>query len=265
MIVLSRVLKPAVRNIKKITPRVPTRGSQNLRLSKQLLSNRLYSTVTNNLHNEYKCNKCNIVASHPVYVCQNCNNLQSLGGFESEPANPDIFSFFNLKRSYDIDIDALNKKYKDLLRHLHPDLQISASDFEKREFERQSASVSQVYKTLKDDYLRAVYMLEGKGIHFKEDTNIGGLLSDGAHQEVNMMLLEIFETREQIEFIDNPEDMKELIQSNRLLIQECVSALSEAFAKDDIETATKKTILLKFLTKIDEESGNKLFELSRVK
>lgn len=81
--------------------------------------------------------------------------------------------------------------------------------------------------------------------------------------EDNMFLMEMFEIREQIDMVDDKEAMEALVNENKEKIKKCVEELSVAFRENDIEKAKKKTVLLKFLSKIVEEAENKLFDLSK--
>lgn len=245
----------------------PSLGANSFVIAVPRKYQRLFTTESNNLESDpYTCFKCHLNSPHPLYVCQNCHTLQKHGGSteSSVPNGPtDMFSFFGLKEDYNIDTELLSKRYKELQRRIHPDLQTDASESLKKGYERQSASIYDIYRTLKDDYLRALYMLERRGITFNEDFNIGGLGTEESNQEANAMLLEIFEIREQIDCIDNTQEMNQLLTENKKLINECTQTLSEAFSTNNLGEASKKTMLLKFLVKIDEEGQNKLFELKK--
>ncbi|KAL6521222.1 hypothetical protein OROGR_017791 [Orobanche gracilis] len=62
-------------------------------------------------------------------------------------------------REYSLEVEELEKKYKDWQKKLHPDLVHSKSQREREYASEQSARVIDAYRTLTDPLLRAIYIL----------------------------------------------------------------------------------------------------------
>lgn len=73
------------------------------------------------------------------------------------------FQLFALPERYRLERDALDERYRELQRRVHPDRFASASDQERRVSVQQAAQINQAYETLKDPLRRGRYLLELRG------------------------------------------------------------------------------------------------------
>ena len=81
------------------------------------------------------------------------------------------FELFALPVSFDIDTQALERAYRDLLREVHPDRFAAASDAEKRLAAQWATRANEGYQTLKSPLKRGRYFLRINGIDTEEETN----------------------------------------------------------------------------------------------
>jgi molecular chaperone HscB len=145
-----------------------------------------------------------------------------------------FFEIFSLPQIFAIDISELEKKYLDFQREFHPD-KSSSDDISK------SISINCAYKILSDDFLRACYILQLKGIDILHDEK--ALKVDFATLE------EAMELQEKISEIakDEIEPLrKELNSKVKLLI-------SEAMKSVDTQAMAQLLIKTKYLKKSLED------------
>jgi molecular chaperone HscB len=145
------------------------------------------------------------------------------------------------KGPFNVDIRALQKEFFALQQQSHPDVSTDASLPE-------SSYINKAYTTLRDPLQRAQYLLSLRGIDvagdertiFEDDGERGGLL------------MEVMEANEQIDEAESEGDLEPLKKRNDERVAESVKALEEAFAKDDVEVATKETVRLRYWVNIGE-------------
>jgi molecular chaperone HscB len=76
----------------------------------------------------------------------------------------DHFSVFGLPRRYDVDVGALEARYLELTRKLHPDRFAKADPRERRASLGRSVQLNEAWRTLKDPVKRAEYLLGLLGV-----------------------------------------------------------------------------------------------------
>jgi len=81
------------------------------------------------------------------------------------------FDLFALPVSFDIDVPALERAYRDLQREVHPDRFAAASDAEKRLAAQWATRANEGYLTLKTPLKRGRYFLRIHGIDTEEESN----------------------------------------------------------------------------------------------
>ena len=81
------------------------------------------------------------------------------------------FELFALPQSFDLDTQALERAYRDLLREVHPDRFAAASDAEKRLAAQWATRANEGYKTLRSPLSRGRYFLRINGIDTEEESN----------------------------------------------------------------------------------------------
>ncbi len=81
------------------------------------------------------------------------------------------FELFALPESYELDVPALERAYRSLLREVHPDRFAGASDAEKRLAAQWATRANEGYRTLKSPLNRGRYFLRINGVDTEEESN----------------------------------------------------------------------------------------------
>ena len=77
---------------------------------------------------------------------------------------------FGLKPAYALDLDYLDRAYRDIQAEVHPDRFAHAGDAERRASMQMTTQVNEAYRTLKSPVQRAKYLLEMNGVDVGFDT-----------------------------------------------------------------------------------------------
>jgi molecular chaperone HscB len=85
--------------------------------------------------------------------------------------NQDHFELFGLPARFAVDTTALETRYHELQREVHPDRFASASQAEQRVSMQLATRVNEAYQTLKSPLARAAYLLRLHGIDPEFETN----------------------------------------------------------------------------------------------
>ncbi len=120
-----------------------------------------------------KCNQCSRPLASPL-VCQHCHRLVDVG-------QTDHFALLGLERDYDLSTEMLSDRFVSLSRQVHPDYFSERSGGQQRLAMRNSARLNQAYRTLRDPFTRAEYLLElAGGPCSAEDRSVPANLLDEA-------------------------------------------------------------------------------------
>jgi molecular chaperone HscB len=132
--------------------------------------------------------------------CWNCEKdtagrpfCPGCGKIAARPPGATLFEVFSMKPSYDVDIAALERQFRELSLQLHPDRFAQADARERRLSLEQTTALNEAYKTLKDPSRRAFYLLKLHGVDLdREDA--------GAQKDMPLEFLEeVLELREELE------------------------------------------------------------------
>ncbi|MBM3347364.1 MAG: Fe-S protein assembly co-chaperone HscB, partial [Betaproteobacteria bacterium] len=85
--------------------------------------------------------------------------------------NRDHFALFGLPRRYAVDLPALESRYRELQREVHPDRFATAPAAEQRMSMEMATRVNEAYRTLKSPLSRARHLLELRGVDAGIDTD----------------------------------------------------------------------------------------------
>ena len=120
-----------------------------------------------------KCATCEMLQHTPL-ACQDCHQVLA------HVHGADYFELFGLPRSYQIDRGLLAQRYLGISRNIHPDRFAQAGPEMQTFALRMSAAINKAHDVLRDDFLRAEYLLESAGgVSAAEDKRVpGGLLSE---------------------------------------------------------------------------------------
>lgn len=110
------------------------------------------------------------------------------------------FELFRLAPGYQLDLDVLAQRQRELQQQAHPDRFASASDLERRAAMQLATLINDGYRTLRDPLLRAEYLLSLSGI---------GPLGSKTVQDPEFLMAQM-ELREQLEEIRASRDVTQL-------------------------------------------------------
>lgn len=136
---------------------------------------------------------------------------------ETTTLSKDYFDLFGLPATYQIDISALTKRYKELQHTIHPDKFVSASENDKGLSIRLTAHVNDAYETLKDPLIRARYLLQARGVDMDEEKS--NLSPEFLGEQLEM--------REQLEEIHDSETPLDDMVSIRNTIEKRINHLKD--------------------------------------
>jgi molecular chaperone HscB len=158
------------------------------------------------------------------------------------------FELFEIPVSYDVDVNQLQHRYRDLQKAVHPDKYANASSQERRLSMQQTSFINQALHTLKHPVERAVYLLQLKGVDFTMDNET---TMDAA------FLMEQMEMRESLESIREHSDPLAELDKMQADIKSKMTAMADkfkqAYQSDDLEDAREVVRKLQFLNKAKNE------------
>lgn len=85
--------------------------------------------------------------------------------------NENHFQIFGVPAQFEVDLSALEARYRELQREVHPDRFAGASQAEQRVSMQLSTRVNEAYQTLKSPLGRAAYLLHLHGVDPEFETN----------------------------------------------------------------------------------------------
>lgn len=160
------------------------------------------------------------------------------------------FELFGLEPGFELDLQNIAERYRDLQRAVHPDKFANASDQERRLSVQQAAQINEAYNTLKSPLARARYLLELNGI----------TLDDNDTAMDPMFLMEQMELRESLAAVRGQSDPFVALMSLRDTIEAkekgFIASLAEAFAGGEqgaLEGARDTVRKLQFMQKLLQE------------
>ena len=166
-----------------------------------------------------------------------------------------FFELFDLKKSFNLDENALLRAYQREISRFHPDKFYTSSESEQLQALQNTALINSAYSVLKSPLNRAEYLLNMEGINpFDEkDTSM----------DSNFLLSQI-ELREDLEVIKEQKDslaLDDFIDRIKSFIKDNVSSISEAFTNLwDLKLATTLVRELKFYEQLNTDANSLMDE-----
>jgi molecular chaperone HscB len=158
------------------------------------------------------------------------------------------FELFGLQPAFSLDMDALEKAYREIQARVHPDRFAAASDAERRASMQWTTRVNEAYRTLRSPVQRGKHLLELNGIDVAFETNTAMPPEFLMHQ---------MELREGLEDAVSTKDASRLDMLRSELrkgISSLVSEIGEAIdERRDLSAAAEQVRKLMFLERLDEE------------
>lgn len=161
----------------------------------------------------------------------------------------DYFQIFSLERGYAIDRDALEQRYLELARAVHPDRFVGAPSGERRLAMERSSALNEAYRALRDPVRRAEYLVKLGGVDL-ESSDPG----TGAPKPDQAFLIEMIELREQLEEAGDDEDaidaLRDAIETRA---DECLDEAVDALGRAEIAAAARALVVHRYLRRFLEE------------
>ncbi|HMH17407.1 MAG TPA: Fe-S protein assembly co-chaperone HscB [Burkholderiales bacterium] len=168
--------------------------------------------------------------------------------------NQNHFELFGLPARFAVDTAALEARYHELQREVHPDRFAAAPDAERRVSMQLATRVNEAYQALKSPLKRAVYILQLRGVDPGFETNTA---------MPPEFLMEQMSWRERIEAgSENPEALLQLQAGLRAESGKIYETLHVQLDEGRDDAGASQTArMLMFYEKLAEEIDDKLAEL----
>ncbi len=161
----------------------------------------------------------------------------------------DYFQLFQLPVQYDVDLDALGRRFRQLQQELHPDRFAAAPSHEQRVAIQYSGRVNEAYATLRQPLSRALYLLQLEGM---DGEQVAAQKIDGG------FLIEQMELREKLESIHDLVDPEPVLDHLVTEIAADIAAhqreFAEAFAASELPAAAAACVKMQYLEKLLAEA-----------
>ena len=184
--------------------------------------------------------------------CPSCGRRQEPSLICAECGSPlaaplDCFAALGLPRKLTIDLDALERRYHELSRKIHPDRFASKGPKVRDASLRATATLTRSYRTLRDPVARGLYWLELNGEKLAENNK-------RVPPELAELVFEVQEQLAEMQLSSDPEAALERateIAARRIELQfkmdEALAELERNFAKWD-QPADQKMLTLELKT-----------------
>lgn len=156
------------------------------------------------------------------------------------------FDIFDLPVSFDLDLDLLTQRYRELQRTVHPDNFANAPDRERRLALQKAIQVNEAFQTLKEPLNRGRYLLQLQGA------------DDHAMTTDSEFLMEQMELREELANLTHRaqplEALSRFLSDLERRMQRLTTTLSQHFAHSNYSAALDTVQRLQFLRRLQEEA-----------
>ncbi|NXT19705.1 HSC20 protein, partial [Syrrhaptes paradoxus] len=174
--------------------------------------------------------------------CPGCRALQP------PRPRPDLFRLMACDRSFRIDTQQLQRRFRSLQRAVHPD-RFSRSPPEERFYSEQHSSlINEAYRTLLHPLSRGLYLLELNGVEPAQETD-----SDAD----SVFLMEIMEINEKLAEPKNDDIIEEIETLIKVKQEELTKEVTAAFERDDLQEAKKLLAKMKYFANLEDKLKDK--------
>lgn len=179
-------------------------------------------------------------------------NQSASDGPELEPFDPslDHFARLGLERGWKLDRDALERRYLERSRQVHPDRFVGADSGTRRAALEHSSAVNTAYRTLRDPVARAEYLVKLGGVDLDSSDP-----HTGAPRPEQSFLIEMIERREQLEDL-TPTRRDALRDAIEAEIDEIFDRALAAIGRGDVRAAAAALVHRRYLERFLNEVSN---------
>ena len=163
------------------------------------------------------------------------------------------FELFGLPVAYAIDLERLDRDYREVQGRVHPDRFAAAAESEKRLSMQWATQANEAYRTLRDPVSRARYLLSLKGFDTGEETNTA------MPPDFLMQQMELREAAAEARAARDAHALEGLRLSIAAGREEMLRLLGRALDADrNYDAGCSLVRKLRFLEKVDEELDESL-------
>jgi molecular chaperone HscB len=201
-------------------------------------------------------------------ICWSCEKsagdgltCSACGAISPPDPRADHFQVLGAERRFDLDLAALERRYKEMTRVLHPDRFARADARARRASLARSVQLNQAWRTLKDPVGRAAYLLELVGLDVTGERGPTRPGPQGERQRVPVpqpLLLEVLELREglaEARAAGERARVAEMVAGVRARREAAMSAVATALAAEDHEAAAHQLVAVRYYDRFLEEAA----------
>jgi molecular chaperone HscB len=155
------------------------------------------------------------------------------------------FELFGLPPVFSLDLEALEKAYRDIQSRVHPDRFAHAGDAERRASLQWTTRVNEAFQTLKNPVSRARHLLELQGVDVAFETNTA------MPPEFLMQQMELRERLEEAKDSASLDALRKELSGDRGNLEKEIAQTIDA--EKDYKGAADEVRKLQFLHRLDEE------------
>ena len=157
------------------------------------------------------------------------------------------FALFGLPERYRVDLDALDRAYRELQTSVHPDRHAAGSAADRRIALQASAHVNEAYRALRNPVTRAEYVLRLRGVDVATETDNQLPVDFLTKQLVRR------EAAEEAESDHDSEALSRVIGEVREDAQKVEAGVAQALDSGDLARARGAVRELRFLAKLADD------------
>jgi len=197
-------------------------------------------------------------------ICWSCQREAGAGPLCAacgavQPARPGMshFEVLGLPATYFLEVSAIEERFKDLNKKLHPDRFAQKEPRERRMSLEWTTQVNDAYRTLKDPLRRATYFVKLQGIDVEKESGRNAMARLPPE-----FLEQVMEDREALEEakaakdLDRVRALAEGLEKRQAGVVESLAAALKAFEAGDepsLEKAGGALAILKYFSRFHEE------------
>ena len=159
-----------------------------------------------------------------------------------------FFDLFDVPVAYEVDLDLVQQRYRDIQKVVHPDKFVNASDQEKRISMQQTSRINEAFNVLRQPIDRAIYLMSLKGVDLNmenETTMDAGFL---------MEQMEMREALSDVRSNDDPlAELDEFSKQIKVKMKSMIEGFSDAYSSDHLDDAKEWIRKMQFVQKAKKE------------
>ena len=160
-----------------------------------------------------ECRTCGAGAPVDEHFCPNCSRILALG------RHGDYFSFLGLPRLLNLDLQELERNFRELSRKFHPDYYYNAPPAERLASLERSSYLNDAYRALRNPASRLEHLLAIEGLPSAKSEEGAAKVPPALLEEVFALNEELDDIREARENGAAPEDLRRRLAVARAPIE----------------------------------------------